>query len=258
RADVYPIYFSRGIALEADALAKFLTDGSAKKTIAKIVQVFRKDSVGSMASQALLKALAGKNGIQLQDIILDAEEGAAIAAAVKQGISSDKSVMLVNWLQGTDLQASLQSEAAGKQVEGIYLSASLVDNHWDWVPDTLRSKVFLLYPFDLPAARESRMARFGVWLKSKHLPLTDEAIQANSYFAASITGDAFGQLTENFYRDYLIERIEHMTGLALTPTVFPRLSLGPGQRFASKGAYVMRLNGPASQPLVPISDWLVP
>ncbi|MEY4729060.1 MAG: hypothetical protein RL020_218, partial [Pseudomonadota bacterium] len=39
---------------------------------------------------------------------------------------------------------------------------------------------------------------------------------------------------------------------------FPRLTLGPGQRFASKGAYVMRLNGPTSQDLVPTSEWLVP
>lgn len=257
RADAYPIYFSRGIALEADALAKFLT-GSGKKPAGKILQIFRQRSAGSVAAQTLRAALADKNGFQLTDIMLDAEGGANAAEALKLAIAADQPAMLVNWLQGADLQASMQSVVAAKQVEDIYLSASQVENHWEWIPDTLRSKIFLLYPFDLPAAREARMARFRVWLKSKHIPLTDEAIQANSYFAASITGDAFGQLTENFYRDYLIERIEHMTGLALTPTVFPRLTLGPGQRFASKGAYVMRLNGPTSQDLVPTSEWLVP
>jgi hypothetical protein len=256
RSDVYPIYFSRGVALEAEALAKYLTEGSAKKTNAKIVQVFRKDSAGSMASQVLRKALAGKSGFQLQDMMLDTEQGAAIAESVKQAMAADKSVLLVNWLHGADVQASLQGEAVSKQVESIYLSASLVDNRWDWIPESVRSKTLVLYPYDIPTARDSRLARFRVWLKSKNIPLTDEAIQANSYFAASITADAFGQLTENFYRDYLIERIEHMSALALTPTVFPRLTLGPGQRFASKGAYVMRLTGPAS--LAPVSEWLVP
>lgn len=255
RADVYPIYFSRGMALEADVLAKFLTEGSAKKTNAKIVQIFRKDGAGSLAAQTLRAALAGRSGVELKDIIVESEEGAAIDA-LKQAITTEKATVLVNWLQGKQLQATMQSESVTKQVESIYLSASLLENRWDFVPEALRNKTFLLYPHEPPAARESRMARSRVWFKAKNIALSDETIQANTYFAASITGDAFGQLTENFYRDYLIERIEHMSALALTPTVFPRLTLGPGQRFASKGAYVMRLN--ASSSLVPVSEWLVP
>jgi hypothetical protein len=35
-------------------------------------------------------------------------------------------------------------------------------------------------------------------------------------------------------------------------TAYPRLSLGPGQRFASKGAYLRRLGG------VEAAEWIVP
>jgi hypothetical protein len=40
-------------------------------------------------------------------------------------------------------------------------------------------------------------------------------------------------------------------------TVYPRLSLAPGQRFASKGAYIVRF-GPDGKSVVPESDWIVP
>jgi hypothetical protein len=41
-------------------------------------------------------------------------------------------------------------------------------------------------------------------------------------------------------------------------TLYPRLSLGPGQRFASKGAQLVRFGGPRPEDLVADSGWIVP
>jgi hypothetical protein len=41
-------------------------------------------------------------------------------------------------------------------------------------------------------------------------------------------------------------------------SVYPRLALGPGQHFASKGAYIVRIDPAAPQDLVADSDWIVP
>jgi hypothetical protein len=40
--------------------------------------------------------------------------------------------------------------------------------------------------------------------------------------------------------------------------MYRRLSLGPGQRFASKGGYVSRFADPGSSVLVADGDWIVP
>jgi hypothetical protein len=41
-------------------------------------------------------------------------------------------------------------------------------------------------------------------------------------------------------------------------TVYPHLTLGPRQRYASKGAYIVGFASPASDALVPLQPWIVP
>ena len=41
-------------------------------------------------------------------------------------------------------------------------------------------------------------------------------------------------------------------------TIYPRLSLAPGQRYASKGAYIVRFAGDSGEALQAESDWIVP
>jgi hypothetical protein len=41
-------------------------------------------------------------------------------------------------------------------------------------------------------------------------------------------------------------------------TVYPRLGLAQGQRFASKGAYLTRFTTDPGHALVAVSDWIIP
>jgi hypothetical protein len=53
---------------------------------------------------------------------------------------------------------------------------------------------------------------------------------------------------------------EHAKGLREGTTVYPRLSLGPNQRYASKGAYIVgyEKDDVASARLVALTPWIVP
>lgn len=41
-------------------------------------------------------------------------------------------------------------------------------------------------------------------------------------------------------------------------TIYPRLTLGPSQRFASKGAYIVRFDPADADRLLPVGEWIVP
>jgi hypothetical protein len=59
-------------------------------------------------------------------------------------------------------------------------------------------------------------------------------------------------------RDYLVELVEEMLSERLVNGYFSHLGLAPGQRFASKGGYLVRLSEPAGPKVVAASGWIVP
>jgi hypothetical protein len=73
------------------------------------------------------------------------------------------------------------------------------------------------------------------WQLSRGIAPGNERIQLNTQFTLALLEDSLRRMAGRFSRDYLIETIERETESAPNPGVYPRLSLGPGQRFAYKG-----------------------
>ena len=102
------------------------------------------------------------------------------------------------------------------------------------------------------------MQRAKLWLRARNIPPGDEKLQINTYFAVTLTGDVLSHLMDSFSRDFCVERVEHEVTKSLIPSIYPRVSLGPGQRFASKGSYIIPLavvDGIEPKPMPP---WIVP
>lgn len=240
----YTVYFSRGVALEADALAQFI---DAQASTERIVQVYRAGSAGAAAAQAFRSALRAA-GTRLEDRVLSAEAGEGFW----QSIAATAPEALVLWLAPADLAHAqgLAHEAAGGRV---YLSSTLLGG------DTRVAAglpALFTYPWELPSLREPRLQRSKLWLRSRGLePEGDElkAIAVNTLFAITVSGDALAHLQDSFSQDYFVERVEHTITTTLAPTYYPRTSLGQGRRYASKGAYIVR-----PSPVTAVSDWIVP
>jgi len=253
----YPLYFSRGVALEAEVLAKHLLETDQTSKTGTVVQVYRDTALGRLPAQVLRHALQGKGGKTVIDYPLtDAsrmppEFLAKLSANVRPNV-------LVIWLDTAEFEALAFADAPPDGLEEIVVSASLLAMRRPDLPENWLGKLRMVYPFDLPTSREQRLARMKAWLHARSIPLADERTQANAFFAATVTGDAMSHLGENFSRDYFIERIEQMTQSSLSPSIYPHLSLGPGQRFASKGGYVVRFSPGEDGTPVAISEWLIP
>ena len=245
----YSLYFSRGVLLEADVLAKYLRDQK-DKAPHRLIQVFRDDDVGRGAAQELALALKD-SGIQLEDRILRGNDPAAISEALKN-LSDKDAVML--WLRPEDLSAV--NKAAPEQTPAVaFVSGFLAAENFNSFSKTWKPKVRLVYPYELGKTRQTNIAIMQDWIKNWHVPLVNEAAQTEVFFDLLFLTDIMSQMLDNLYRDYLVERAEDMLSIGSNISIYPRLSLATGQRYGSKGAYIARFDG---DKLTAESDWIVP
>jgi hypothetical protein len=141
---------------------------------------------------------------------------------------------------------------------GIYVSGLMADLERAPLPPAWRGTARMSYPFDLPTARKFRMNYPLGWLQVRHIAPADEIVQSNTYLACGILAELLTSMQDNFVRDYLIERIEDMLSHRVLSGLYPRLGLAPGQRFASKGGYIVHFTESAGTQISPDTDWMVP
>jgi cytochrome c553 len=251
----YPLYFSRGMTLEAEILAKHLAGNSLSGDGGTVVQIYRDNALGRLPAQVLRDKLQGRGGKTIIDHPLTDARPIDVGSLLS---GREQPTVLVAWLNTADLETLGFASTPPPELDAIYMSASLSAMRRPPVPEKWLDKLGMVYPFDLPESRARRLARMKIWLRARNIPLADERTQANAFFAATVTGDAVSRLGDNFSRDYFIEGIEQMTENVLSPSIYPRLSLGPGQRFASKGGYVVRFPAGKGDRPVALSEWLIP
>jgi hypothetical protein len=97
-----------------------------------------------------------------------------------------------------------------------------------------------------------------VWLKAPKTEITDQCLQANTLFAATMAGDALAEPLSTFVRNLFAENIEHMVDRAIPISGYPRLTIEPGKWFTSSGGYLVRLAALPAGPLTPVTGWVVP
>jgi Periplasmic binding protein/Cytochrome c len=294
----YAFYFSGGVVLEAQALAQHLLAQQPRPK--RVLQIYQDDAVGRAASLALRQALEGSS-IQVQNSALNAALATAPALRTALGAPSADTVLML-WLRPDEVAGleSLQPVGAAH-----YFSGLLGKGEHAPLPAAWRTNGHLIYPYALPENRATQLIYFHAWRNLRNIPLVDEALQSEVFFALNFMTDTVSDMLENFYRDYLLERAESMlsrresgkaeqevrdrvalgspgelekkhgphklhesTRVPLQAsvrdkqgqgtTLYPQLSLGPSQRFASKGAYIVGFSNPVGEALRQESDWIVP
>lgn len=252
RSGFYTVYLSKGVVLEAEALAKYLQEQGYRGIV---TQVFRRDAVSTAGADAFRRAWQSASGSAPREHVLEAAPDQSFwQRLAKHGPRAT----LVLWLRPEDVAEAQALTEADAEVNAIYVFSSTNDGHGGAFPGSGDGRVRLVYPLDLPAAREAKVDRVRRWLQSRGVAFSDERVQMDAYLAVTVTNGVMSHAKDTFSREFLLESLEHRMGNAFESSMYPRLSLGPGQRFASKGAYIVRTEGGADPRLTPVSAWIVP
>jgi hypothetical protein len=95
------------------------------------------------------------------------------------------------------------------------------------------------------------------WLQARKVPVTDLEMQAKIYFLGWMLPGAIKNMRSEFFRDYFFEGFDMMIDQDYAIAVYPRLTFGSGQRYASKGCYIVQLTKGPEPKLVQKSDWVI-
>ncbi|WP_236002383.1 c-type cytochrome [Paraburkholderia elongata] len=250
--DFYSVYFSKGVLLEAALLARRILDETRGKPVqatTRVWQVYRTGDNGERGAQALAAALKG-HGIAVSNRAL--APGDSIARSL-HGMS--RADVLVLWLRPPDVAALGRLPPPS---DTVFMSGLLGGLDSTPLSASWRGVTRLAYPFDLPDGRRVRVDYAFGWFSIRKIPMVAPQVQADTYLACGLLAETLSHMVDAFERDYLIERIQDMLERRILTGYYPRLTLAPGQRFASKGGYIVRFAEPERVRLVADGDWMVP
>jgi hypothetical protein len=247
----YSVYFSKGVLLEAELIAKAIAGVGQGGPPVTVQQIYRAGDSGEAAAPVLAAALK-QRGIEVDSQVLKA--GAqGLAQALRHASAAS---MLVLWLRPGDLAALGD---ASRAPASVFVSGLMGGLESAPLPQAWRSRTKMSYPYELPDRRGVRLRYPLAWFSIHHIPVVDEQVQANTYLACGFLAETLSHMADNFSQPYLVEQLQMSIEHRLVNTgYYPRMVLGTNQHFASKGGYIAHFADPSGTRLAADNEWVVP
>lgn len=253
----YSLYFSSGVRLEGRLIGRHLARVMSS-TKGGVLLVYNKDAEGLAARQAVRDGFASDD----PDLISDyAMKPGKIPSARDWARMLKKSgaTALVPLLSAAQLQNLTSTKLDRLLVPDVIVTAQSFTN-WSDVSgaEGIIDRVKHVYPYNLPTANASQFPREDVWLRSRGIDLPDRISAAKVLFACKALGMALADIQSNFSREYLLESLEHALDNSFLTSLYPRITLGPDQRFLSRGAFLARVTMVEGKPQITNGVWMQP
>jgi hypothetical protein len=241
----YTLYFSRGLALEADTLV----DRLSQAPLVRVLQLSRCGAPGEAAARRVSERMRGRREVGSHCL------GGTGPRAwdVRQGIPAGTVVVL--WLDAADTATVIPALPASCTV---YLSSTLLGAGLPRPPAALADRTLLLQAFVPPADLEQHAWRALAWLKAKGLSNGPPQVAINALYASLLVAEALTHAKALVSRESFVELIEGMAARSPNRSAYPESVFGPQRRFGSSGCYVLQIPSSPAVPYRKVGEWTVP
>jgi hypothetical protein len=249
--DFYSVYFSKGVLLEAELMARSIRADNAGTGAIGVHQIYRRGDSGELGAAALATAL--------RDPRITVSEEAVPATAASRRLGEVLSrrpagAVVVLWLRPADIAAL----SSGAPPERVYLSGLMSGLENAPLPPRWREHAALTYPFELPQRRRVQLDYALGWFAFRHIPVVDLRVQADTFLACSLFADTLRLMGDHASQPYLLEQLQGLLEHRALTGYYPRLALAAHQHFASKGGYLVHFGVPQGTAVMADTPWLVP
>jgi hypothetical protein len=247
----YTMYLSKGYYLEGEAGAVFLHDNGQVEG-KQVIEVVRDTREGRELSRGFQKAWHDFE--QKPPVTVLLQPGETLAAERLRELTRENPAAIILWdgpesLKALGMLAEARDRPALVLVSGGFLGAGMFA-----LPEEVRAFTYLTYPYGMTQTpQEKRASSMGAKsFDAKANSIASIRVSQQAYILAILLDMALTDLRGNYYRDYLLDVIG--TLMDQDVSLYERLSFGAGNRYASKGCYIVQLGDTG---LFKSSGWLV-
>jgi len=261
--DWYTQYFSKGYYQEGEAVARYLNtrdEAAAGRPIIQIVQASRE---GQALSAGFLETWRDLGHQPPLTVTLKAGESLS-QDFLRQLSNRENPAALILW-GGSDMLPAVKTLAEdGNRPGMVFVSSSCLGKDIWLLPEQLREFTYIAYPFSFSkyVAASSMGSKPAQSDAPTSLRLKDVTIQDRTQRIAGLAPSlvqvlvmALMDMRGNYYRDNFFDVIGMIPDQ--NSPLYERLSFGPGQRYASKGCYIVQLTKGPEPELVRKSNWVI-
>ncbi len=238
--NIYNVYYSGGIAYDSKTIAAHIKSEFKNKK-KSVLQIYRNDKKSNIAVNVLSLDLKSKKFTVKNHEV--EHKGKLSAAQWTTIIKKYKPNILISWLDADDVKALNSNKVQVQSIERLYYSHAHLGDQYPSIINSNTQKSYIVYRYMLPKRKKLHITRATGWANRKKIDISNERVIGNAFFAGTLFNRAVKKMRANLNQEYLLELVESMLENNAFQSVYPKLSLGPDQRIASKGAYIL---GPLS------------
>jgi hypothetical protein len=253
--DWYTLYLSKGLYQEGEAAARYLHGKEGLSKTPSIVQVIRDEPAGLALSKGFRDTWVSLEHEAPDTVVLKRDEPIS-ASFWKKIYGKNKHAVVLLWLNAGDFPDLKLLAKAHSRPAMVFASAGLLGNHIYTLAESERAYVYLTYPYALTQESKGLKTQTGTPPQNK-TPMTRRDTALKIRTLSQTISDPLAKMRSFVSRDYFLELIESAPDLTALPAIYPRLSFGTGQRYASKGCYVVQLTEGPQPGLVKKSEWVI-
>jgi hypothetical protein len=252
--DWYTQYFSKGYYQEGQAAARYLRsleDATATRRIIQIIQDGPEARALATGFRETWNEL-GQGGVT--DILLGRGEPVT-PGGLRTLLEKERPTAVLLWTGAGAFEALEGLADWADRPASAFMSSRLLGAKVYALPERARTFTWFTYPYRAPE-EEPQVSKYANSLLAglaTHRPET--RISTRTYDLLQIFQAALMDMDRNIYRDNFLDRVSMQRDQVLPD--YLRLSFGPGQRYASKGCFLMQLSPGPEPRLIRKSEWVI-
>ncbi len=252
KSDWYTLYLSKGYYQEGEGAARYLNGRRELHEGSGVVQIVRESREGQALAAGFLETWRELGHEAPLTVRLKA--GEAVPKGVMDKLTAKgRPAVLLLWDDSDALPVLGQFAAAHDRPEMVFVSSTYLGKKMTSMDDASRAFTYITYPYRLP--EEIAPLPAAPQMARKVFKADPTRGENQSYAVTQLLNMVFMNIRGNYYRDYLLDLIDCIMDQEVP--LYERLSFGPGQRYASKGCYIVQLAKGETPRLIRRSDWVM-